>query len=380
MELCSSFCATARWMRGIFSIRRSVPPFRRNQFGGALGGPIKKNKLFLFGNYEGFRQALALSSVSVVPDAQVRQGLIPDAATGVYTKPANVNPAMLPYFEFWPQANGAELLAGGVRERHGGFSYNNPRSKIQEDFGTTRADYIDWRARFAVALLHGRQRQQPDPAGRSSVRIGGGAAKPGGEHSGDARVLAARVEYGDGRIFAGGIQPGSGVAGLVPGEHFVRDGRRAGRHGGGRGSDHYGAFGVLRRRDPTTPRAPGIAGICSLTRMMCRLTKGMHQISAGVWFQPIRDNEDSASRQLGQTTFTSLTTFLQGDGQHVPGDSRSERTGLAQHGRRMVRGGFDAAAAESDAAGGRSRRSSPPAGMKCRGGRRTTLRTRTACC
>ena len=55
----------------------SIPPFRRNQFGGALGGPLKKNKLFLFGNYEGFRQSLALSSVSVVPDAQVRLGFLP---------------------------------------------------------------------------------------------------------------------------------------------------------------------------------------------------------------------------------------------------------------------------------------------------------------
>src|SRR4029450_10374045 len=31
-------------------------PFKRNQFGGALGGPLKKEKTFLFGNYEGFRE------------------------------------------------------------------------------------------------------------------------------------------------------------------------------------------------------------------------------------------------------------------------------------------------------------------------------------
>ena len=52
----------------------TVPPFRRNQFGAAAGGPLKKDRLFLFGNYEGFRQALAVSSLSVVPDANARQG------------------------------------------------------------------------------------------------------------------------------------------------------------------------------------------------------------------------------------------------------------------------------------------------------------------
>ena len=46
----------------------SIPPFQQNQFGGSLGGPIKKNRLFLFGNYEGFRQSKSVSSVSVVPD------------------------------------------------------------------------------------------------------------------------------------------------------------------------------------------------------------------------------------------------------------------------------------------------------------------------
>ena len=37
-----------------------------------------------------------------------------------------------------------------------------------------------------------------------------------------------------------------------------------------------------------------------------QIIKGRHQISAGVWFQRIQDNEDTASRQLGQASFASL--------------------------------------------------------------------------
>ena len=38
----------------------TIPQFERNVFGGSLGGPIKKDKTFLFANYEGFRQNLGL--------------------------------------------------------------------------------------------------------------------------------------------------------------------------------------------------------------------------------------------------------------------------------------------------------------------------------
>src|SRR5262249_29052445 len=51
-----------------------APQFQRNVFGGAVGGPIKKNKVFVFGNYEGFRQHLGLSNVTLVPDNAARAG------------------------------------------------------------------------------------------------------------------------------------------------------------------------------------------------------------------------------------------------------------------------------------------------------------------
>src|SRR3989442_15864337 len=47
--------------RNFFDQTIGTPPFKRNQFGGALGGPLKKDKMFLFGTYEGFQQRLSVS-------------------------------------------------------------------------------------------------------------------------------------------------------------------------------------------------------------------------------------------------------------------------------------------------------------------------------
>ena len=49
-----------------------IPEFRKNQFGGSLGGPLRKDKIFFFVNYEGIRQALGQSRVATVPDATHR--------------------------------------------------------------------------------------------------------------------------------------------------------------------------------------------------------------------------------------------------------------------------------------------------------------------
>jgi hypothetical protein len=51
--------------------RAKTPPFRQNLFGVTGGGPIQKNRHFVFGSYEGFRQRLEQTSAPVLPSADL---------------------------------------------------------------------------------------------------------------------------------------------------------------------------------------------------------------------------------------------------------------------------------------------------------------------
>ena len=103
----------------------NIPEFQRNVFGGSLGGPIRKDKTFLFGNYEGFRQNLGLSDLTLVPDAASRAAAV-----------ASVQPLLA----LWPVANGPELLTASGAPSGIARAYSNPVQNIREDFGTVRLD------------------------------------------------------------------------------------------------------------------------------------------------------------------------------------------------------------------------------------------------
>src|SRR6266700_6765774 len=54
----------------------TIPPFKRNQFGVSAGGPIRKDKTFIFGDYEGIRQAKGITNVNTVPSLDARAGIL----------------------------------------------------------------------------------------------------------------------------------------------------------------------------------------------------------------------------------------------------------------------------------------------------------------
>jgi hypothetical protein len=259
--------------------------------------------LFLFGNYEGFRQSLAISNVSVVPDQQARLGILP-------TPVANVNRAMLPYMAFWPQPNGPELLSNGAPSGTA-LSFNNPKQSIREDFGTVRADYTirDRDVLSASYTVDDGNSLIPlaDPLFGSTVRLRSQVASlqethvvsPHALNTFTAGFSRAAFNY-DSFPLASFPHSLDFVTGLGPGGVVIGGGATTTGIAALTSAGPNNAANVWNRRN-----------LFTYTDSL-QINRGIHQISAGVWFQRLQDNEDTASRQLGQASFASLQTFLQG--------------------------------------------------------------------
>jgi hypothetical protein len=298
--------------RNFFDQTPEAPPFRRNQFGAALGGPIKKDKIFLFGNYEGFRERLAVSNVTVVPNNEARQGRVPNAQ-GVYNTVANLDQRMLPFVQqLWPEVNGPQLLTPDTRVETGtALSFNNPRRKVREDFGTLRGDYnigVDDTFTASYTIDDGDSTfPQADPLFGSNVRLRAhvlslqethvisptllNTFRAGFSRAGYNLDAVEFREFPDSLSFISG-QP---IGGIIVGGGNTTTGLASITAAGSNN-----AANVMNRRNLFTYSDT------------LQATLGKHQLSVGVWFQRMQDNENSASRRLGQATFASLTTFLQG--------------------------------------------------------------------
>ena len=71
--------------RNYFAQNGARPEFRRNQFGGAAGGPVQKNRTFWFADYQGTRLRTGVTRFSTVPAAAQRNGVFAGAVTNPLT-------------------------------------------------------------------------------------------------------------------------------------------------------------------------------------------------------------------------------------------------------------------------------------------------------
>ena len=273
----------------------SAPPFERNQFGAALGGPIRSGKTFLFGNYEGLRQHLHQTSAAFVPDATSRS-----------TAVANVQPLL----NLWPVAPANAPDFNGIAQ-----IFSSPLQTIRDDFGTLRLDHtlssrdslsaiytVDDGDDFTETVLN--------PYSSDSVTLREQVFSLDETHSFSASTVnVLRVGYSRAGYFFTGLPtpgtPAAAVSGFLVG-HQVG----AVVVGGSAASNPQAAIGLAGSNNGSNLR---IARNLYTFENQVALPRGRHQLTFGAWFQPFGSNETIALSQYGQATFSSLANFLSGN-------------------------------------------------------------------
>ncbi len=286
-----------------------IPNFQRNNYGVSLGGPVRKDRVFGFANYESYRQNLGITDVTLVPDANARLGLLPNAKTGALQK-VGVAAGVGPLVGLWPVANGPELLdpatgfATGIAK-----AFSSPTQHIREDFGTARVD-VNLTGNdllFGVYTVDDSVAHTPtqNPLSLIDETLREQVLSAQEQHVFSARLLnTARVGFSRASFYFLGSTPVAGVPGFVAGKPvgaIVIAGSTASN-----GSSQITGAGANVGSNNGTVR--------NLYTFDDHIfySFGRQQIEAGGWLQRLQSNDNLAQNQFGQASFASLTTFLQG--------------------------------------------------------------------
>jgi hypothetical protein len=291
----------------------SAPGFQRNQFGSSFGGPVKKDKTFVFLNYEGFRQHLHQTGVDLVPDNNARNGFLPCKLVSPAPNPCPASGLVFvgvsPLISAWPAPTPGAPDFGGISE-----ALNNPLQTIREDFGTARLDH-NFSQKDTLSAIYTID-DSGDFTSTSTNLFASDVVSLREQvfslqqtHVFSPRLLnTARVGFSRaGYFFTGEPTPETPAASL-PG--FLAGHQIGAIVVGGSAASNPAA--QLSLAGSNNGSNLPIARNLFTVEDQALLTRGRHQLTFGAWFQRLRSNELIALSQHGQATFTSLQTLLQG--------------------------------------------------------------------
>ncbi len=298
----------------------TIAPYRRNQFGAALGGPIKKDRTFFFGNYEGLRQGNGTNINPQVPTDATRNGDVPLSIVSKAERPLcafttattchiNVDPAVQPYLNLFQHPTPGLGQKSDAGDGTGTF-FAAPTQVTSENYFMTRVDHqISENMRIFARYSYDADRNvlpnfagsavadEHDVARRqySTIQVNN-TLRP---------TLLNSFRFAYNRTYQNfdDVINNPAAAGLffVPGEQF--------------GTISFGSQGLSRASPlnflgidngaPRIYRYNSFQWGDDLTYV-----RGAHALKFGVNIERIQDNEITESNTRGDFTFPDLPTFL----------------------------------------------------------------------
>jgi Carboxypeptidase regulatory-like domain/TonB dependent receptor len=271
------------------------PAFHRNQFGGSAGGPIWRDRTFIFGDYEGLRQSQGGTQVSTVPSAAARAGSL---STGQITP----DPSVARFVNaFYPLPNGPLLGSGDT----GIFKFAGQQVTPENYFTTKVDDKLSKSDAIAgTYMFDSGSVRQPDEF--NNKRTGYDSRRQvvtlNETHTFSPQALnslhfgISRVVTTTGLTFPSGSSPvADPTFGTVPGLNaaaLIVPGLTFFSGGLGTPSNYHFHWTSIQALDDVS------------------LTRGTHSVKFGANVERIRDNILAISNPGGEFAFSSLSDFL----------------------------------------------------------------------
>jgi Carboxypeptidase regulatory-like domain len=279
--------------RNFFDLR-NISDFQRNDFGVSLGGPIRADKTFFFANYEGYRQNLGLSDVTLVPDDASRAAAVP---------------SVQPLLALWPVANGPEILTSAGTPSGIAKAYSSPQQNIREDFGTARLDQIFSNQDSFAAIYTADDSQAHSPTSNpysfDNVFLRAQVASLTETHVFSSNLLNKAL-FGFSRA---SFLFDSGTTVELP--SWIHSDQPVGALVVGGGTTLNGASQITNGGTNAGSNLRAVRNLFTGSDQLS-YTSGRHTFNFGGWVQRIQSNDSLVQDQYGQASFTNLQAFLEG--------------------------------------------------------------------